>query len=66
MIRFRRLTDLTSDVDDTLFADAAQLFRAAFPYEATAIDRIETQMRRQGQLQFEPILLISLDRRRRR
>ncbi len=65
MIRFRRLTDLTSDVDDKLFVAAADLFRAAFPYEASAIDRIESQMRGQAQLSFEPILLISMDRRRR-
>jgi acetoin utilization deacetylase AcuC-like enzyme/GNAT superfamily N-acetyltransferase len=65
MIRFRRIYDLSSDADKRQFSEAAQIFRAAFPYEAEAIDRVERLTRRHAQLAFEPILLISQDRQRR-
>lgn len=64
MIRFRRIFDLTTEIDQQQFLETAQLFRAAFPYEAEAIDRVEWFMRRHTQLNFEPLLLISQDRRR--
>ena len=64
MIRFRRIYDLTSEIDERHFLEAARIFRSAFPHEVEAIDRVELLMRQHTQLDFEPILLISQDRKR--
>jgi len=63
MIRFRRLFELTSDVDRRRFAEAAELFRAAFPYEADAIDRIAHRLLNRQTIGFDPIFLLSTDAR---
>jgi acetoin utilization deacetylase AcuC-like enzyme/GNAT superfamily N-acetyltransferase len=63
MIRFRRLFELTSDVDRRRFAEASDLFRAAFPHEADAIDRIAHMLLNRRKLGFDPILLLSTDAR---
>lgn len=63
MIRFRRLFELTSDVDRRRFAEAAELFRAAFPYEADAIDRIAHMLLNRQSIGFDPIFLLSTDAR---
>lgn len=63
MIRFRRLFELTSEVDRRRFAEAAELFRAAFPYEADAIDRIAHMLLNRQTIGFDPILLLSTDAR---
>ncbi len=63
MIRFRRLFELTSDVDRRRFAEAAELFRAAFPYEADAIDRIAHMLLNRQTIGFDPVFLLSTDAR---
>jgi acetoin utilization deacetylase AcuC-like enzyme len=63
MIRFRRLFELTSDIDRRRFAEAAELFRAAFPYEADAIDRIAHMLLNRQTIGFDPIFLLSTDAR---
>ena len=63
MIRFRRLFELTSEVDRRRFAEAAELFRIAFPYEADAIDRIAHMLLNRQTIGFDPILLLSTDAR---
>ena len=63
MIRFRRLFELTSDVDRRRFAEASDLFRAAFPHEADAIDRIAHMLLNRRTIGFDPILLLSTDAR---
>lgn len=64
MIRFNRIFELVSAGDVEQFAQAAELFRAAFPHEPEAIDRIEASLKRRVGRSFEPILLISQDSRR--
>ncbi len=63
MIRFRRLFELTSDVDRRRFAEATELFRAAFPHEADAIDRIAHMLLNRQTIGFDPIFLLSTDAR---
>jgi acetoin utilization deacetylase AcuC-like enzyme/GNAT superfamily N-acetyltransferase len=63
MIRFRRLFELVSDTDRRRFAEASELFRAAFPYEADAIDRIAHMLLNRRSITFDPILLLSTDAR---
>ncbi len=63
MIRFRRLFELTSDVDRRRFGEAAELFRTAFPYEADAIDRIAHMLLNRQTIGFDPIFLLSTDAR---
>ncbi|CAN1724163.1 Histone deacetylase family protein [Hyphomicrobium sp. 1Nfss2.1] len=63
MIRFRRLFELVSDADRRRFAEASDLFRAAFPYEAEAIDRIAYMLLNRRSITFDPILLLSTDAR---
>ncbi len=63
MIRFRRLFELTSDVDRRRFGEAADLFRIAFPYEADAIDRIAHMLLNRQTIGFDPIFLLSTDAR---
>jgi len=65
MIRFRRIHDLSSDADRLAFDEARVLFRAAFPHEPEAIERIERMVRKRSALDFEPLLLLSEDRRHR-
>lgn len=65
VIRFRRIFDLTGEFDRRQFEQAAAVFRAAFPSEASSIDRIERMLRARSRLKFEPILLIAEDGRRR-
>ena len=65
MIRFRRIFDLTGEFDRRQFEQAAAVFRAAFPAEASSIGRIEKLLRARARLDFEPILLIAEDARRR-
>jgi acetoin utilization deacetylase AcuC-like enzyme/GNAT superfamily N-acetyltransferase len=59
MIRFRRLFDLSSTIEQREFADAAQVFRAAFPGEIDAIPRMETMLREGRTSEFEPVLLLT-------
>jgi acetoin utilization deacetylase AcuC-like enzyme/GNAT superfamily N-acetyltransferase len=63
MIRFRRLFELVSDIDRQRFAQASDLFRAAFPDEAEAIDRIAYMLLNRRSITFDPILLLSTDAR---
>jgi acetoin utilization deacetylase AcuC-like enzyme/GNAT superfamily N-acetyltransferase len=63
MIRFNRIFDLDNEADAYRFSEAAELFRAAFPHEPEAIDRIAEQLRKRIGRTFEPILLISQDHR---
>jgi acetoin utilization deacetylase AcuC-like enzyme/GNAT superfamily N-acetyltransferase len=63
MIRFRRLFELTSDVERNRFAQAAELFRAAFPHEADAIDRIAHMLLNRQTIGFDPVFLLSTDAR---
>ena len=63
MIRFRRLFELVSEIDRRRFAEASDLFRAAFPHEADAIDRIAHMLLNRRKLGFDPILLLSTDAR---
>jgi acetoin utilization deacetylase AcuC-like enzyme len=65
MIRFRRIFELTTEIDQQRFAEATELFRFAFPHEPEGIDRIKDLLRNRGELAFDPILLISIDSRRR-
>jgi acetoin utilization deacetylase AcuC-like enzyme/GNAT superfamily N-acetyltransferase len=63
MIRFRRLFELVSEIDRHRFAEASELFRAAFPYEADAIDRIAHMLLNRQSIGFDPIFLLSTDGR---
>lgn len=63
MIRFRRLFELVSDIDRRRFAEAAELFRTAFPYEADAVDRIAHMLLNRQSIGFDPIFLLSTDAR---
>jgi acetoin utilization deacetylase AcuC-like enzyme/GNAT superfamily N-acetyltransferase len=63
MIRFRRLFELTSDVDLRRFAEASELFRAGFPFEAEAIDRIAHMLNNRQSIGFDPIFLLATDGR---
>lgn len=63
MIRFRRLFDLETDTDQGRFAEVKRIFRAAFPAEAEAVERIERALRDGVRLTFEPILLVAEDQR---
>lgn len=63
MIRFRRLFELVSDVDRRRFAEASELFRAAFPHEPDAIDRIARMLLNRRSIRFDPILLLAADGR---
>jgi acetoin utilization deacetylase AcuC-like enzyme/GNAT superfamily N-acetyltransferase len=65
MIRFQRLFELASDPERRTFAEARELFRAAFPSEQSAIDRIERMIVERARLDFEPLMLVSEDARRR-
>lgn len=65
MIRFRRIHDLSSDGDRLAFDEARVLFRTAFPHEPEAIERIERFLRKRSEIGFEPLLLLSEDRRAR-
>ncbi len=56
MIRFRRLFELTSDIDRRRFAEASDLFRTAFPQEADAIDRIAHMLLNRRNHRFRPDL----------
>lgn len=62
MIRFTRIFDLSSETNAQRFAEVDELFRAAFPHEPEAIDRIKAQLL-QTLSTFEPLLLISSDQR---
>lgn len=63
MIRFRRLFELTSDVDRRRFSEASDLFRAAFPQEADAIERIAHMLLNRQSIGFDPIFLLATDGR---
>ncbi|MEW5962320.1 MAG: histone deacetylase family protein [Pseudomonadota bacterium] len=65
MIRFRRIHDLSAEGDRLAFDEARYLFREAFPHEPEAIERIERLVRKRGEIGFEPLLLLSEDRRAR-
>jgi len=62
MIRFRRLFNLDTDSDQRRFATVERIFRATFPAEAVAADRIRNLLTT-GRLEFEPLLLLAEDRR---
>ncbi len=64
MIRFRRLFDLSAETDRTRFAEVAEIFKAAFPYETEAIPRIENALRNRRSIGFDPLLLLSTDAKR--
>lgn len=63
MIRFRHVVETTSPADAEILRSARLLFRHAFPYEPEGIDRIVRFLENRAQLDFEPILLVSLDRK---
>jgi acetoin utilization deacetylase AcuC-like enzyme/GNAT superfamily N-acetyltransferase len=65
MIRFRRIFDLTTDVDRNRFSEAAELFRSAFPGEPEGIDHIAGILRDRHNTSFDPIFLASMDVRHR-
>ena len=59
MIRFRRVFDLTTDVDKRVFAQASDVFRLAFPDEPEGIEHIRERLEQRRELGFEPVLLVS-------
>ncbi len=63
MIRFSRIFELVGDADNRVFNDVAKLFRAAFPHEPEAIERIAAQLRKREASTFDPILLVASDQR---
>jgi acetoin utilization deacetylase AcuC-like enzyme/GNAT superfamily N-acetyltransferase len=65
MIRFHRIFELTTDVDQNRFAEAAELFRSAFPHEPEGINRIAQLLRDRQSITFDPVLLVSADARNR-
>jgi acetoin utilization deacetylase AcuC-like enzyme/GNAT superfamily N-acetyltransferase len=65
MIRFRRIFDLTTDVDRNRFSEAAELFRSAFPSEPEGIDHIAEMLSDRRNTSFDPIFLASMDVRHR-
>ncbi len=62
MIRFSYITDVSSQQNRQLFAQAQTLFRQAFPYETDGADRIARWLRRRAELDFEPILLLAAEK----
>ncbi len=64
MISFRNVSDPADTGDRKSLEDARLLFYSAFPYEPEGFDRIERWLRRRAELDFEPILLCALDRRK--
>ncbi len=65
MIRFRRIFELSTPIDQQRFSEAATLFRAAFPHEPEAIDHIARMLSDRQRLAFDPIFLVSSDEKRR-
>lgn len=63
MIRFRRIFDLTSEVDQKSFREAAEVFRLAFPGEPEGVERIRELLGHRGAARFDPVLLVSTDTR---
>ena len=62
MIRFRQIHDLTGDADQRRFAEAVDVFRAAFPFEAEGIEQIRDMLLHREQHGFDPVLLVSTDK----
>ena len=65
MIRFHRIFELNTDADRRRFAEAAEVFRSAFPHEAQGIDQIGEFLCHRQSINFDPILLVSADRQHR-
>lgn len=65
MIRFRRIFELSTDNDRERFAEAAELFRAAFPHEPEAIDRIAQVLSNRQRVAFDPVFVVSTDEKNR-
>lgn len=63
MIRFRHVVEPSSAADQLILRSARLLFRQAFPHEPEGIDRIVRLLENRARLDFEPILLVSLDRK---
>lgn len=63
MIRFRHVVEPSSSANQLILRSARLLFRQAFPDEPEGIDRIVRMLKNRARLDFEPILLVSLDRK---
>lgn len=63
MIRFRHVVEPTSAADQQILRAARLLFWRTFPDEPEGIDRIIRFLENKAQLDFEPVLLVSLDRK---
>jgi len=61
VIRFRQIHDLASAWDKHTFASLGAMFRAAFPAEPEAVNRIERAFRNRSRLDYDPVLLVSED-----
>jgi hypothetical protein len=65
MIRFRRIFDLTSEIDRNSFDEASEVYRLAFPHEPEGIERIRELLDHREAAGFDPVLLVSTDTRHR-
>ncbi len=65
MIRFRRLFDVSNEVDRRQLAEVHEIFLRVFPYDAATADRIAAVMRDATKADFEPVLLTAEDERSR-
>lgn len=64
MISFRQVHDLDAEGYGLIRDQSNRIFRSAFPYDPGGFERIARIMARRAEDDFEPILLVSLDRRR--
>lgn len=64
MISFRQVHDLESEGYGLIRDQANRIFRAAFPYDPGGFERIARIMTSRAERDFEPILLVALNRRR--
>jgi len=62
MIRFRHVVEPAHPADQRILREARLLFWRAFPSEPEGIDRVVRFLENKAKLEFEPILLVSLDR----
>lgn len=65
MIRFRRLFDVATGVDQRRVAEFQAVFRKAFPYESAVADRFPKLLANASRRDFEIIVLIAEDERSR-
>lgn len=63
MIRFHRIFDLESEAEERRFASVVRIFRSAFPEEPEGIEQIGKVIRERRRVGFDPVLLVSLNRR---